>query len=654
MSGSDFMFTPIGSGGSSASSGTGKNYLGTVNNVNLNGDFETALSAPWELGTVTLTSGLPTGAPSFGSGASGNLSFSAVSSGKLAGSYSGALVSSAATTAGNMLHSSAFTLDLEDRAKVMTIGGYYSPTVNPTNANWSGTSSNSFGLAVYDVTNSTWIIPAGVFSMTQGSGVGRFTATFQTSATGASYRFVIYNANATSGAITVLFDDLYLGPQTAAIGPIVTDWVSWTPTGTWVSNATYVGRKRRVGDKGEYQVSITTSAAPTSAQLYVSMPSGEVIDTTKLSGTVNNVAVGFGATTDTGTSGYPVVVTYDTTTRVAVTATGSASTYVNTAGLTQVIPFTFGNTDTVDIQWTVPIVGWSSNVQMSNDTDTRVVAATLGTGTGTLSGSDNVVKFTATVFDTHAAYSASTGLYTCPVSGYYEIASNLDIQITSASGKYLNVSVYKSGVSAYSRENPQPGTTTNLVGSINTIIQCNAGDTLGIYSNTNGASGSFTAGTAPYYNFLSIKRLSGPAVVAATESVAALYTGGPPTGTLTSAYNTTTYATKVQDTHNAYSSGTYTVPVSGTYNFSAANYQNATYAINKVAVVAMAINGTALYKGVQVAAAAVSNLHIICTVNGVRLNAGDLVTVKSFNDATTPTFVNDASLSWFSITRVGN
>ena len=88
-------------------------------------DFENNSTTGWSLGTVgTLTNGIPTGSPTFGSGASGNLSISVVSSGQLAGAYSLSYASSAATTQGNMFASSAYTIDAEDQAKVLTFKFY--------------------------------------------------------------------------------------------------------------------------------------------------------------------------------------------------------------------------------------------------------------------------------------------------------------------------------------------------------------------------------------------------------------------------------------------------------------------------------------------------------------------------------------------------
>jgi hypothetical protein len=110
------------------------------------------------------------------------------------------------------------------------------------------------------------------------------------------------------------------------------------------------------------------------------------------------------------------------------------------------VPFTFGNADTAEIEFVVPITGWASTVVMSNDTDTRVVAAMYTTATGTPSGSASVTKYSTKVFDTHNAYSTSTGLYTAPVSGYYDISAQFRINGTFSANQYIEAAVYVNGV----------------------------------------------------------------------------------------------------------------------------------------------------------------------------------------------------------------
>lgn len=661
------------SGGASASGAAGaKNYLGTVNGTNLNGDFELGNTSGWSLGNVSLTSNLPTGTPTFGSGANANLSISAVTSGKLAGTYSLSYASSAATTAGNLLASDAFTIDTEDQAKPMTVRGYYSPTSNPSNGNWSGTTSNSFGWAIYDVTNSSWIIPAGVFSFTQSSGVGIFGGTFQTSANGTQYRLVVFNANATSGAITVLFDDMFLGPQTAPIGLAGTDTVTYTPTITHgsggITNATATGSWSRVGDKMILRGLLTFSGASAAfSQITASLPSGYTIDTAKLlSSTAGGVSVvGAALILDSGVLDYPGLCFYTSPSSFTVqyfkSVSGTNPVNVSSTDISNTAPFTFGSADSISWEVEVPISGWSSNVQMSNDTDTRVVAFrgtnTAGTSIGT---SATLVPFATTVYDTHGAW--ATNVYTVPVTGYYRVSLNLlTAGITLATNEDVRGYIYKNG-SAYAQTLTlgTGGTGTSHGVTLSATLDCKAGDTIQAYFQSSQAT---SLNTSAGWNSLQIERLSGPAVVAATESVNARYTT---TAGQSISHNTTTivdFGTKDFDSHNAVTTGAswkFTAPASGKFRLATLVTFTAStaWSIAEAAVVSVYKNGS-LYANLQIwAAPATSASGINVGLPGstlISLNAGDYIDVRVLQlSNSTIALESGAGYNHVSIERVGN
>lgn len=553
----------FGSGGS----GSGKNYLsvytastasGVANTGN--GDFELGGTTGFTLGTVTLTSGLPTGVPTFGSGASGNLSLSTISSGQLAQLYSLGYVSSAATTAGNFVASDAFFIDEEDKAKVLGFKFFYKAAVNPTNGNFSGTSSNSFGVAIYDVTNSAWIIPAGVFNFVQNSGTGICQGSFQTSATGTQYRIVVYNVTATAGAITMYFDDFFVGPQNFVSAPAMTDWVAYTPT--FVGAGTVTGASffwRRVGDMLEVQ-GFYTYGTPTGSIASFTLPAGFVLDPAKIGLSTNltsdNAAPAWGHYSETsGIEGGKIL-----------TATGTSTTLVYFSGIAgagqSIAPVVgttaFPNTNRKSfLRFAVPIASWSSNSSMSNDTDTRVVAA-CATHSATLAvTANNVIAWTTTSFDTHNGFSA--GVYTVPVSGIYDC--NLIVAHTggASSNHFLN----KNGVSVGRIVANGSGVLT--AGGF--PVQCVAGDTLSIVSGSSvtidytAPSGVSTGLKA----FFSVIRRSGPAVVAAAEKVYLQYTGNA-AGTLTANTTNIDWTTKVVDSHGAWSGTVFTAPRSGWYD----------------------------------------------------------------------------------------
>lgn len=635
-----------------------------------NGNFELGTTTGWSLGTVgTLTNGVPTGTPTFGSGASGNLSISVVSSGQLAADYSLSYASSAATTQGNMLASDTFYIDTEDQAKVLTWKFYYKAQTNPGNANWSGTSSNSFGVAIYDVTNSSWLSSTANFAMTQSFGVGVATGTCQTNSNTTQLRFVMYNVNATTGAITLYFDDFFVGPQTAPIGPAVTDTQSFTPTGTWTTNTTYTGRWRRVGDHAEIEYNLALSGAPTSANLQLNIPASiGVIDTSKLATVTNNPQLdGAGEIIHPGSSTrYPVVGLYISTSVFQIeyedvtVFTGVAPVQSNST-VTQTAPFTFGSGDSVSFRVRVPIVGWSSNLQMSSDTDTRAVVAegtvsgavnlTVGTSTPTLVPSINIA------IDSHGGWNATTRLYTVPVTGWYQVDFSLWYANNSTGRRTAYCVQNGSIVITGSQLQGQSGFETGVNGS--GIVQCNAGDTLGLYYNQ-GSGGTLATAGGVTSNFISIQRISGPAVVAATESVNMKYTNTAGTSIANSGDINIPYATQVFDTHNAYntSTGIYTCPVSGKYQVSGTvNFASSLYSAGNGLQTTIYKNGSASGAGASVVVAAALTVSIgSSVVSTIGCFAGDTLEIRSSNNRTAgaTTLATGASQNHIEITRVGN
>src|SRR6185312_6648698 len=86
-SGSQYFFQS-GGGSASASGATGKNYLSNYNGNPGNGDFELGTTSGWVQGNTSLTSSLPSGTPTFGSGFSGLNIFAVTGTNPLGGKYS--------------------------------------------------------------------------------------------------------------------------------------------------------------------------------------------------------------------------------------------------------------------------------------------------------------------------------------------------------------------------------------------------------------------------------------------------------------------------------------------------------------------------------------------------------------------------------------
>lgn len=143
------------------------------------------------------------------------------------------------------------------------------------------------------------------------------------------------------------------------------DWTSYTPvvtseTGTW-TNYTATGRYRIV-DKMltvSFRVAFTGATAAADA-MYVSIPSGLTMNASVMTGGASwdTDLVGFGILGDSGTiSGVPALITTKSTQRVLVKYYNAAAiAYLTCPGLSNTAPWSWTTSDTVDGQFTVPIL----------------------------------------------------------------------------------------------------------------------------------------------------------------------------------------------------------------------------------------------------------------------------------------------------------
>jgi hypothetical protein len=187
-----------------------------------------------------------------------------------------------------------------------------------------------------------------------------FGGTFPVGTLPATYT-VVLSGSGTITAGNLITDLVYLGsPKSVTSGQITTPWTSFTPTGAWTTNTTYTGQYRRVGDSAEFRVRVALSGAPDATNLTINIPF--TIDTAKLtSPQASVVRFGYGSARDTGTTSYPVNVVYSSATAVSVRAVNADSTYaINANSVSNTVPFTFGNTDDIDVTFTVPISGWQA------------------------------------------------------------------------------------------------------------------------------------------------------------------------------------------------------------------------------------------------------------------------------------------------------
>lgn len=507
------------------------------------------------------------------SGAANITTFNTVSSGQLAGSYSLQTAASASLPVGQGFISTAFNIDTADQAKRLAFKLYYkvvsgSPVL-------ASTVSNTFSVWIYDVTNSVWIQPTGSFGMNQNSGTGYLSGDFQTSLNGTSYRIAVVCQNTLSSAVTMYWDDFQVGPQTISYGVPATDWTAFTPTGTWTTNTTYTGFYRRIGDTAEIQYYLSLAGAPNAASLVLNMPSGLSINSAKMAPSNSNIqTVGIGSGQRNGAFIYQIYALYGTSSTINVNYSLISGAGVNAAigpslAQTATVPFTVGSGDYISVTVRVPITGWSANVQMSSDTDTRVVAFQgANVASSSVGTSATQIPFTS-VSDTHGSWSTNT--YTVPVTGYYRITAGLvTSSVTLTTGNAFTMTLFINGA-AYKQIGAVLGNGLAngyaVYGSIEVLAT--AGTTLALFAASSVAT---TLNSSPNTNYLDISRISGPSAIMSTETIAASYYLSA--NQAVSSGQAINYDTKEFDTHSAVTTGSgwkFTAPAAGIYQVGGVN-----------------------------------------------------------------------------------
>lgn len=541
-------------------------------------------------GCATVTNGLPVSVGSGGaafSSSNGGRAKGAnttdpaiVSSGAINGQYSLNLATSGAGTIGDGYISGIFPVSIKYQAKVLQL--QFSYKVITGSPNMSGTSSNTYACAIYDVVNNAWLGMSGSFNFVQGSGVGTFTGTVQTASNTTGLQVFIYSPVAPTGASALYLDDFYLGPQVTSVGPAMSDWIAYTPTITnlGTGSATATGLWKRVGDSIELQIRIVKDASggSGSSSVAASLPAGLAIDyTNKITTNTLQVALGtwsaYGIkgsnTNQEGTvwiSGNTIVFSNpgDASGNALFGSNINANSYIST-----------NNTK-------VPIVGWSSNTVQSSDTDTRLVSAKYyGTQTTAMTTSTfYALDFPTKSFDSHAAWTttgshnstlASGSKYVVPVSGVYRVSVACILNETSNSfngtTELWDVILYKNGSNDSIIQSMRPYANQQYpTRNGTTLVNCVVGDILQIISSqSSGVNMAMLADNS--LNYVTFERLSGPAVVQVASVISFSGTKGS-TQALTANTTDITF-TSSKDSNGVWTGSTYPVPSSGDYNVSA-------------------------------------------------------------------------------------
>jgi len=541
-----------------------------------------------------------------------------------------------------------FTVAKKYRAKVLQIEVDYLVNSGTFSAGSSSTDSDVI-LYIYDVTNSTFIEPSSFKFLSNSSTIAdKFIANFQTSATGSSYRILFHQATTSTSAFAVQFKDVSIKPCNYVYGTPISDWVSFTPTGSWSSNTTYTGIWRRIGSNAEIKYNVATSGAPTASQLTLNLPSGLTIDTTKMLTTSNTTAIGYGSTLVV--AAYPIVPTYKSTSDFYVRVLGHGGTYDDIGTLlTNTIPNTYGASSEINTTVFVPITGWSSSTQVSDGYDGRLVSAAVyrATSSQTInSASDVKIQWNGKTKDTTSSFDSNTNYrFTAPSYGTYRHSGQITISATGSSTIAFAL-LYKNGSALKTLGSVITSTSAATTITFSIEDDAVASDYYEIYFNSNSVSMNINSDSSIYGGSQwYITKQASPQTMSATEEV--LFVGKNSASTSIATTGTYIPFTSQKDTHGAWSTDTFTCPIYGDYEVIAGLHGSSTSNYFYAQVEKGGVNHSRILQNESRGDRLASGSTIV-----ENCNAGTTIKLNAFSDTASQNLNSSAVLNYIMIKRI--
>lgn len=556
----------------------------------------------------------------------------------------------------------AFTTDSASAAKVMQIQFDYRVSSGTFVAGGLGVPGTDSDVTVYiyDTVNNVLIQPS-TFRLYSNAGTpsSTFIANFQTASNSAGYRLIFHCASTSASAYTLELDNISVTRSSYVYGTPITDWKSYTMTVGATTTAPTKGTitidkawYRRVGDSVQimYEYGHTTGGAAGSGTYLFPIPPGLNVDTTKVDNTrpfeTTGGSLGSFVGSDSSTT-YAGGVGVSQNLTNSVYLVGTTNLLVGSGGLN------FGATNIrIAFNITVPILGWSSSVQMSDSSDTRVVEASYRLSTNFAASTTIPINFDTKITDTHGAVATSSTAwkFTAPTPGYYSVSV-----VGQASGVTNATNLYKNGSNERTMFSFHTAG-TNVVASGTVIVLLNAGDFIEIRPTGNT---TYEFSSAPQSSSIHIVKVQGPVGIAATETIAAHYQTGAGQSIANATYTTVVYGTKKDDSHGAYNTttGEYTIPAAGRYSMSAnAHFASASFPAGTTLELDFYIDGS-IYGGSakKIDATVTTDQNTgMASIMSVPLKAGQLVTVRAYqNTGGARSLLTTSAYNNFSIIRVG-
>lgn len=309
-----------------------------------------------------------------------------------------------------------FTIDSADKGQILDISFDFA-IVSGTYSGGTTSTDSDVVVTIVDVTNNIIVQPA-IFRI---DGSSSFKSNFLASATSTSYRIHFHIATASTSAYTLKFDNLAVGPSTGKLViPASSDWEAYTPTFTGFGTVTVQNfRSRRDGPDLIVDGTFTTAGA-SAVEARVSLPPGRIISSTV---PTLSVAGSFAQQQLTSDNHYVLKepgASYMTfsegSTATAATAKANASTIT-------------GSGQRFYLNARFPIEGWTSGYTTAGMIAQNVpVKLSAYKNAGSISA-DTTIPTWSEREDSANAFDASTGIFTVPTPGDYQI--NFKVSTTS-------------------------------------------------------------------------------------------------------------------------------------------------------------------------------------------------------------------------------
>lgn len=582
--------------------------------------------------------------PIDGTGGSGPffISIATTSTNPIFGSNS-FLISKSAVNAQGQGVSTDFSIPLGYRAKALSVKLAYIVSSGTFTAGTRTTDSDLI-LDFYDITNGKIVEPSSIKFLSNSTSVtDTLQATVQFDLNCTNARLILHSANNTTSGWQIKIDDVEVSPSNYQHGTPITDMASyagvWGSSGTLPSlgNGTSLFVAGRNGDRVIGRINITAGSTTTfgSGNFSFSLPPGLTADLNKIR--ANESEVGqwkvFILATGNRYSG-------------AVTLFGNSLTLNIDNGTTAVsatTPATLANGSIIDLDFSIPIQGWSSSVQTSDQTDTRVVDYS-GNKTSNEAVTANVTNISfSTLKDSLGAWTGTT--YPIQTPGDYNVGAVLAVSTsTTTLSVYKNGTIYKYLATLDS---------TGHRGGIVLLPDLKTGDVVSLR-----ISNSLTI-VGDSGNSISISRVSGPATIGANETVSVIAKTSAGQAFANNTVATVIFGTKEDDSHGCLntSNGVFTAPTSGRYLVSSTVSIIANAVTFNFSTITVRVNAGTVAYGTQFSGTTAANAGAQISwsiTRALQLKAGDTVDINFIQNSGSSRNLEASALSnYLTIMKIG-